>query len=400
MTSVCDGAMAIGSCAPFASQHDVVSFLQEFCKDCYGEVPAYTDEVDFCSTAFGGAGDANCDFLMVKRGTAPDEEYFISDDCINWYQITFENNVGYVPLATAQEDFIEIAWGAYADMPDPNYAPILFIVEGDCLIWIAVNDRSNCDLGTIPATPATGTDWTAITAIAIEDRLKIFGLEVDVDSTTTAVIYPGACRDDTNTLDVDNSANINIDTAGTGANGLDANDVALAANTWYRVYLIQGAAGVAGFISTSATPVLPVGYTYKRRVGWALTTAGSIFYLTEMRDNKVMYDGYRTVLNNGNIANGAYTAVSIALAVPPTTRWIEMASYMNYNATAVGVLFSRDGVTNAFGYLIYEDDLGGHHNGFLAVASGAATIYVQSTTAVAENLFLSIPGYVDDRWDT
>ena len=73
MPTVCDGITPIGNCAPFASQKDVVAFLEEFCKDCYGEVPQYTDEVDFCTDAFGGSYDSNCDFLLVKRGTAPDE---------------------------------------------------------------------------------------------------------------------------------------------------------------------------------------------------------------------------------------------------------------------------------------------------------------------------------------
>lgn len=398
--TVCDGLTTIGSCAPFANQQDVIRFLQEFCKDCYGEVPIYTDEADFCNDAFGGAADDNCDFLMVKRGPAPIEEYFISNDCTNWYKITFTNNVGFVPSGASPHEFIEVAWGSYADMPDPLYAPLLFIVEGDCKIWIAVNDLVTCDLGTIPATGGTGTGWVEITVFAIESRLKIAGLEVDVTGNTTATIYPGSCRDATNTVDIDNPASINLDASGTGANGLDANDVALAIDTWYYVYLIYGASGVAGFISTSATPTLPVGYTYKRRVGWARTYNPANFYQTIMRDNIVMFSNYKRIATGANIANGSWTALNINTVVPLTTRWVLMSGQVGFTGGAIiTISYSRDGVTTHITYFLEAGEVGGCALGLIGVDPGIGNIYVQSATAIAELLYLDVHGYKDDRWD-
>jgi len=66
------------------------------------------------------------------------------------------------------------------------------------------------------------------------------------------------------------SVSLTINTAASGANGLDTGT--LAASTWYSVWVIWNGTTVSGLVSTSATaPTLPGGYTHKARVGWIRT---------------------------------------------------------------------------------------------------------------------------------
>lgn len=65
---------------------------------------------------------------------------------------------------------------------------------------------------------------------------------------------------------------VDITLAGTavGINGLDAG--ALAASTWYAMWVISNGITTAGLLSLSATaPTMPAGYIYKARVGWIRT---------------------------------------------------------------------------------------------------------------------------------
>lgn len=77
---------------------------------------------------------------------------------------------------------------------------------------------------------------------------------------------------DTVVTSIDVMPNISV----SGANGLDPDDAAVAADTWYRVFVIRDETNgvTAGLFSTSASPDLTglVGdYTAKRFVGWVLT---------------------------------------------------------------------------------------------------------------------------------
>lgn len=74
--------------------------------------------------------------------------------------------------------------------------------------------------------------------------------------------------------------NVNLTIAGTSsgvANGLDTG--ALAASTWYSVWVIWNGTTTAGLLSLSATaPTMPSGYTHKARVGWIRTDASGNKY--------------------------------------------------------------------------------------------------------------------------
>lgn len=123
-----------------------------------------------------------------------------------------------------------------------------------------------------------------------------------------------------------------INSATTGANGLDAG--ALAASTWYSVWVIWNGATAAGLLSLSETaPALPAGYTHKARVGWIRTdgTANKYPLAFTQRGAKVRYE----VLAGSNVTS--YPAVASGIAsspieaslanhVPPTAAAAHMAA--------------------------------------------------------------------------
>ncbi|MEN6550208.1 MAG: hypothetical protein ABFE07_29540 [Armatimonadia bacterium] len=106
----------------------------------------------------------------------------------------------------------------------------------------------------------------------------LYGLKIGPDPaapTTRLRIYSGstAGADDGSRL-IRVGTNLTLNSAGSGANGLDTG--ALVNATWYYIYLILKPATetVASLLSASATaPTLPAGYTIKRRVG-------AVYYLT------------------------------------------------------------------------------------------------------------------------
>lgn len=60
-----------------------------------------------------------------------------------------------------------------------------------------------------------------------------------------------------------------------GINGLDTG--ALAASTWYSVWVISNGTTIASLLSLSATaPTMPAGYTYRRRVGCVYITSSNL----------------------------------------------------------------------------------------------------------------------------
>ena len=73
------------------------------------------------------------------------------------------------------------------------------------------------------------------------------------------------------------NVSLTINSAATGANGLDTGT--LAASTWYSKWVIWNGTTVAGLLSLSATaPTMPSGYTHKARVGWIRTDGTGFKY--------------------------------------------------------------------------------------------------------------------------
>jgi hypothetical protein len=93
-------------------------------------------------------------------------------------------------------------------------------------------------------------------------------------SDTVLSVSSGVCRDDGDTFDLETEDASTINSAITGAGGLDTGS--MSDDTWYYVWVVGKSDGtVAGLLSLSSTdPTMPSGYSYKRRVGsWRYQTA-------------------------------------------------------------------------------------------------------------------------------
>ncbi len=127
-----------------------------------------------------------------------------------------------------------------------------------------------------------------------------------------------------------------LNAALTGANGLDTG--ALAASTWYYLYIIAGVTSAnavisASLLSLSATaPTLPTGYTIAERIGAYLTDGSVHFYRLKQRGEQIVYvvgtnpttPRLMTSGVHGNPATPTWFAVSVSTFVPPTAAAITL----------------------------------------------------------------------------
>jgi hypothetical protein len=149
------------------------------------------------------------------------------------------------------------------------------------------------------------------------------GLKMSFNTVSTVDIAPGTCKDSTgNTRDIEIRSALTADITVSGANGLDTGSEA--ASTWYALYVIKGASGVASLLSASFTsPTMPVGYDVFRRVGAVRNSSGSAIedfrQLGAGRDRRVWWDNSLNfkVLTAG--ASTTYAAVDCSGAIPPSS---------------------------------------------------------------------------------
>lgn len=156
--------------------------------------------------------------------------------------------------------------------------------------------------------------------------------------TTKIDISAGAAVDEIAQAGVMTSAIVlTMDAATTGANGLDSGSLTTA--TWYHVFVIGKTNGiVAAFASTSLTPTLPVGYTYRRRLGSVKTDGSSHFLAYSQNNDEFLWAA--TVLDvSGTIAgtSAVLSALSVPLGVKVNALY--RASYGD-SAGASGVIFT------------------------------------------------------------
>lgn len=199
------------------------------------------------------------------------------------------------------------------------------------------------------------------------------------------------------------AANISINSASSGANGLDTGG--LATSTWYSVWVIWNGTTVSGLLSLSETvPALPGGYTHKARVGWIRTDASANRYPLAFTQagRRVQYKigaGSNVsalppacvgVQGTWSQLTPVWAAVSITSLVPPTAGRISLqavSAHNNGDATNVCVAPNsayKGTRTNAPPPL--STTLGGGTNGTVDMASGemvieGTNIYVVSQTA-------------------
>ena len=168
------------------------------------------------------------------------------------------------------------------------------------------------------------------------------GLGISNNATTPNTkldLAPGSCLDSTGTFQLTLSSTATINAATNGLNGLDTGT--FAASTVYKVFLVadpvtQQAAGA--MISTSATPLLPFGYSAYALVGYA-TTDSSVHFLSGYWSNNdsarraFTYDAPIIALSGGT--QTGYTGVALTAFVPPVAN-SQVNMYMLFAANAAG----------------------------------------------------------------
>lgn len=159
--------------------------------------------------------------------------------------------------------------------------------------------------------------WQELMVGALRSYLSGYNMTIP-GGAKTLTIGPGTCTDDTNAVYIKSAANLNLNTAATGANGIDAGSPPN--NGTLHIFAIAQAGGAspAAFASTSLTPALPGSYLYKRRIG-SLTTDGSGNF------NAVIQDGdefslVTPVVDLNATSPTVTTALTQALSVPTGVR--------------------------------------------------------------------------------
>ncbi|KPA92709.1 phage-related tail fiber protein [Pseudomonas asplenii] len=140
---------------------------------------------------------------------------------------------------------------------------------------------------------------------------------------------------------------LSINTAVVGTNGLDSG--ALAASTWYSVWVIWNGTTTSGLVSLSATnPALPSGYTHKALVGWIFTDATAnkypLGFIQKGRKSKwVVSSGSNLsalripvsgVAGTWSATAPVWAAVSLTNFVPPTAISVSLSAIASYNGGA------------------------------------------------------------------
>lgn len=171
-----------------------------------------------------------------------------------------------------------------------------------------------------PAKGVYGT--TQATTVGEYRALKISATGTNASVTVTAAEI--VLEDSANSYVTARALSATINTATTGANGLDAGSVA--ANTWYAVFAIAKADGTkAALASLSATaPTLPSGYTFAARVGWFRTDGTGNKYPLAFAQNGPRAKWLPTAGSNvttprqmasGTAGTGDYSNITAAAAV-------------------------------------------------------------------------------------
>jgi len=161
---------------------------------------------------------------------------------------------------------------------------------------------------------------------------------------STVQIGTGVARDSADAYNIELTSTQNVAiTGGTGINKLDTGTEA--GSTWYSVWVVSGASGTGGLLSTSATsPTLPAGYDVsKRRIGWVYNHADNdiqnFLQTGTGRERTVWHNetgaNYMKILDAGNATS--WTVVDASARVPATASQLNLWAY-SAGGSANGVM--------------------------------------------------------------
>lgn len=241
-------------------------------------------------------------------------------------------------------------------------------------------------------------------SIFVEPDSYIDGLYLDYVSATTFTISNGYCRDSENLFNMVLSLGVTVDTAVTGANGIDQGT--FAQDTTYAVHLIADSTKnqpVAGMISTSVTaPSLPSGYDSFRRIGWVFSEAASAAIESFNQYGSGMSRFYAFNASRLCLSAGAATTFTKVVATnsPPIDRIVTVIDYTFDANTATNRLTLNPVDTTAAGNIIVSPGVTTAVNGQLHLPTkfvsgdSAASFYYKVTNA-SDAASIAVKGFYD-----
>lgn len=191
---------------------------------------------------------------------------------------------------------------------------------------------------------SVGGTWASQSiGVAPEGAYKNLKVQVTADTTIAVTADRLVVGTSTSVWRTLSTVNATISTAASGANGLDTG--AMANSTWYAVWVIYNPTTdtIAGLISTSSTtPTLPSGYTYRARVGW-VRYATAALARTLQYGNRVQY-----VVTTGSQTPNLPIMASGVAGNTSTPTWVAVA-WANYAPSTIGTLLMNVGSVNIQG---------------------------------------------------
>lgn len=180
--------------------------------------------------------------------------------------------------------------------------------------------------------PSANPEWiTPVTSGGVQGAFKNLKIQVTSNTLATITVDQIVLFDSTNNAKLASAVSAILNTATTGANGLDTGT--LATSTWYYTYVIFGTSGTACLMSASATaPTLPSGYSYFARVGALKCDSSKYLMRTLQLGRKVQY----VVTPSTNTANLPIMASGTA-GNTTTPTWVTVSTSSFIAPTALSI---------------------------------------------------------------
>jgi hypothetical protein len=264
----------------------------------------------------------------------------------------FANATTSIPLSQLDSNFTVVANGVNGIGNGTNALSNVSITGGTITTLTTPLSPSNGGTGlTSPGASGNvlvsdGANWkssaTSGLNTAVQGAFKNLKVQVTGNATCNVscdqiVLYNGTL------YSTQSSIAVSINTASTGANGIESGTT-LTQATWYYVWLIYNGTTVAGLLSASSTaPTYPSGYTYGARVGCVRTAAASTNLLGTLQYNcraqYVLGTAATTTLpliGSGSTWQGV--AVGGGTAASPTWGAVSITSFVPLTASQIGIV--------------------------------------------------------------
>ena len=214
-------------------------------------------------------------------------------------------------------------------------------------------------------------------------------------------IQDGECRDDTNTVDIVLPSGITkrIDafwSAGIGQGGFD--QTGALANLSYHVFVIKNVntTQVDVLFSPSATaPLLPTGFTHKRRIGSFIRTAGVIE--RHLQDGDYFYKA-NPAIDLIDFMPGTAGSLATLTSIPAGIRGHLISSVMTYNTVSgCGTNFTAPELDGSVAYGPHTDtSVNWSNTGYSIFFNTSRQIRIKSSHA-STHAYVNVYGWIDPR---